>query len=380
MNLIEYYKSQFFKSELVHLNNAGLAPINLAAKTEIEHWAKRFYQEGFNTDADYMNRVSWSRQQLSHLIGCSADEIAFFQSASGAISQFAFQIGLKENDEVLTWDQEYSSNLYPWQEACLRTKSKLILAPSEPDLSMSVDKIISLISNHTKVITVSWVQFQTGAISPLEQLSEICKNKKIHLFVDVMQGLGVIPFDMSKFHISAVAGGSHKWLTSAVGVGYLAIRKDLALKMSPLMVGSSTYGTCDDPSDLECLPKRDATKFESGSKQVLEITALGASCELILKTQVETLFTETLRLKTKLNDGLQSLGFKLHNGLDKKNNSPSIVNFTSSKKSANEIKEQLKKYSINCALRGPGVRLSPAGFNSDEDIDKTLQALKMIQG
>lgn len=386
MSNLEFYKTQFFQSHLVHLNNAGLCPISLPAKNEIDYWSKRFYEEGFYTDADYIKRMAWSREQLANLVGCQSDEIAFFQATSGAISQFAFHIGLKDGDEVLTWDQEYSSNLYPWQEACLRAKARLVMAPSNPDLSLSMKTLTDLISAKTKVISVSWVQFQTGHISDLAMLSDICKAKSIHLFVDVIQGLGIIPFDMSKLHISAVAGGSHKWLSAPVGTGFLAINKSLALQMKPLMVGSATYGTCDDPSNLECVPKRDATKFESGSKQAIEIMALGASVELILKSNPQTLYNEILRLKTKLHEGLLSLGFQVHSPLQKNGlsetsvqaplYSPSKVNFTSKKKSPQELKNILAEKNVNCALRGPGVRFSPAAFNTDQNIERALEVLK----
>lgn len=386
MDSLAHYKSQFFRSNLVHLNNAGLCPISLPAKNEIDYWSKRFYEEGFYTDADYTKRVSWSREQLAKLVGCRPEEIAFFQATSGAISQFAFHIGLTEGDEVLTWNQEYSSNLYPWQEACLRAKANLIMAPSNPDLSLSIQSLTNLISTKTKVISVSWVQFQTGQMTDLAMLSDICKEKNIHLFVDVIQGLGLIPFDMSKYHISAVAGGSHKWLSSPVGTGFLAIKNSLALQMKPLMVGSATYGTCDDPSNLECIPKRDATKFESGSKQAIEIMALGASVELILKTQPYLLYNETLRLKTKLHEGLLRLGFKVHSPLQTEllpsdsstlpSCSPSMVNFTSQTKTPQELKTLMALEKVNCALRGPGVRFSPAAFNTEQDIERALDVLK----
>jgi cysteine desulfurase/selenocysteine lyase len=363
---IEDYKAEFFRDhKRLHLNNAGLAPISKPARDKIHYWGERFYQEGFYTDHDYMNDVQQSRASLATLIGCTFSEVAFFQSTASAISQLCFHFPLAASDEVLTWDQEYSSNLYPWQEACKRAGAKFIIVPSEKNLTTPVEKIIEKITAQTKVIAISWVQFLTGSITDIKTLSKITKEKKIFLFVDVMQGLGLHPFNMKEWGVDAVAGGSHKWLTSPVGVGFLALDMKHMNKIKPHNVGAYTFGPCDDPTDLACTPKTDALKFEAGSKQVLEITALGASVDLILKTTVLEIEKEALRLSNILYTGLLNFGYEVHY------NKSSIVNFIPRSESA----MNLAAIPCNFALRGPGIRLSPHAFNTDQDIEKVLKAL-----
>ena len=368
--MLVQYKNEFSNFEnRIHLNNAGLAPITRSARDKIIFWANRFYEEGFYTDHDYMLDILHARTSLSTLIGCEKNEVAFFQSTASAISQLCFNFPLNSGDEVLTWDQEYASNLYPWQEACKRAQAQLVIIPSEKNLSTPVEKIIGKITPKTKVIAISWVQFLTGAKSDIQKLSIVTKEKGIFLFVDIMQGLGLHPFNMKEWGVDAVAGGSHKWLTSPVGVGFLAIDLKHINMIRPHNVGAYTFGTCDDPTDLLCLPKKDALKFEAGSKQVLEITALGASVDLILKTSVKIIEEEVLRLSGKLTDGLRNLGFEVYH------NKSSIVNFLPRPDSA----QKLSSIPCNFALRGPGIRLSPHAFNTNEDIEKVLMALNKLQ-
>lgn len=363
--LKEFRASFGRKQNLLHMNNAGLAPISKPARDKIFYWGNRFYEEGFYTDKDYMNDVLNSRTLLSKLIGCETSEIAFFQSTASAIGQLCFGFPLKLGDEVVTWDQEYASNLYPWQEACKRSGAKLKIVSSEKDLTTPVHKIIEEITDQTKIVAISWVQFLTGAKTDLKALSKVTREKEIFLFVDIMQGLGLHPFDMKKFGVDAVAGGSHKWLASPVGVGFLALDSKHINKIKPHNIGAYTFGTCDGPTDLFCEPKKDALKFEPGSKQVLEITALGASVDLILKTSVPLIEKEVLHLSKKLQLGLQDLGYQVFN------NESSIVNFIPRKDEVNRLSSIL----CNFALRGPGIRLSPHAFNTDEEIDKILNIL-----
>lgn len=373
---LKEYKQQFFRSELTHLNNAGLAPIPKVTRDEIQYWADRFYKEGFYTDLDYMDRVDQSRSNLSKLIGCEKDEIAFFQSTAGALSQVAFMLDLKPGDEVLSWDQEYSSNLYPWQEACKRKGATLRLVRSGENLETDVQQLIAAIDGKTKVVAISWVQFQTGARTKLQPLSAICQKRGIFLCVDIMQGLGLHEFNFKEWGVDAVAGGSHKWLTAPVGVGFLAIRSAVAQKLNPLLVGAYTFGTCEDPADLTCEPKSSALRFEAGSKQVLEITALGRSIELIIKVGVKNLEAEALRLAGNLRTGLQELGYQLH--APKQEVTSAIVNLSHPKYSRDQIADHLTKNNINFARRGPGIRLSPHAFNEDEDVTRVLSSLKNI--
>lgn len=369
---LQHFQSQFARRpQLIHLNNAGLAPISRPARDRIKYWAERFYEEGFWTDADYMADVQSSRGALATLIGCRPNEIAWFQSAAGGINQFAFGIGLQPGDEVVMWDQEYSSHLYPWKEACDQAQAHLKILKSEDKLSTPTEKYLEALTEKTRVAAFSWVQFSSGSRMDVEAVIKECKKRGILVFIDVAQGLGIHPCKLWDWGVDAVAGGSHKWLVSAVGVGYLAIRQELAQKMKPRTIGAYTYGTCDDPSDFACEPKRDASKFEPGSKQVLEITALGASCRLIAETGIEVIEAEALRLAERLRRGLESKGCHLLNSFTQPI-SP-LVNFLPADKSSiAEASATLKAHNINFALRGGGFRLSTHAFNTDDEIEKVL--------
>ncbi|HEY1079895.1 MAG TPA: aminotransferase class V-fold PLP-dependent enzyme [Bdellovibrio sp.] len=373
---LRHFQDQFAQGQgLIHLNNAGLSPICRPAHDKVKYWAERFYNEGFWTDKDYMANVYESRQALARLIGCAPSEIAWFQSAAGGINQFAFGIGLNAGDEVLMWDQEYSSHLYPWKAACDQTGAVLKVLKSESHLETPTEKYLEALTSKTKVAAFSWVQFSSGARMDTEHVIKECKKRGILVFVDIAQGLGIHECKLWDWGVDGVAGGSHKWLVSPVGVGYLAIRQSLALKLKPRTIGAYTYGTCDDPSDFACEPKTDATKFEAGSKQVLEITALGASCELIHNVGVSVIESEALRLAQILRLGLHQKGYKLLNPFGLKAVSP-MVNFVpTQEKSLTDITEKLSQNKINFALRGGGIRLSPHAFNTESEIATVLSLL-----
>jgi selenocysteine lyase/cysteine desulfurase len=272
------------------------------------------------------------------------------------------------------WDQEYSSHLYPWKEACDVAKAHLKILNSEDNLETPTEKFLTALTEKTKVVAFSWVQFSSGARMDVERVIKTCKERNIFVFVDIAQGLGLHPCKLWDWGADGVAGSSHKWLVSPVGVGYLAIRNSLALKMKPRVFGAYTYGTCDDPSDFACEPKKDSSKFEPGSKQVLEITALGASCDLINKTGVDIIEKESLRLTENLRQGLKDLNYKIINSFTNKN-SAILIFMPKDLGQIEAVTNKLSKNNINFAKRGGGIRLSPHAFNTDTDIDNILRVL-----
>lgn len=370
----------FFKTDpgLTHLNNAGLSPINIEAEAVVHYWVERYRREGMFCDAAYLEGVDKARGQLASFLDASNGSIAFFQSTANAVSQIAFHLNLKAGEEVIMWDQEYGSHLYPWQEACKRSGADLTLVESDPMMATPIAKLLDRVTSRTRVIAVSWVQFQTGAISDLKALSAFAKSRGIWTVVDTFQGMGVLPFSFRDLDIDAVVGGSHKWMTSPVGVGYLCIKEERARQLIPHNVGAYTFGTCEDPTDLACTPKRDALRFEAGSKQVLEIIALGASAELIQRCKVESIQKTALGLAQELADGLRNLGFSITASNGEQQKSP-IVNFSPSTKSSiktpEEIVEALVRNKISYARRGPGIRLAPHAHNQVADIQRVLEVL-----
>jgi cysteine desulfurase/selenocysteine lyase len=223
---------------LTHLNNAGLSPINREAAQVMHSWIERYRTEGMFCNDAYLEAVSVARQDLATFLGARPSQIAFFQSVANAVSQIAFHIGLRPGDEVVMWDQEYGSHLYPWQAACQRTGAELRLVPSGDQLSTPAERLIASVNERTRVIAISWVQFQTGAVCDLEKIVRAIQGRPIRLVVDAFQGLGILPFSFADSGVDALVAGSHKWMTSAVGVGYLCLKEDFAASLAPHNVGS----------------------------------------------------------------------------------------------------------------------------------------------
>ena len=184
---LQDFKKQFNQnSEFIHFNNSGQAPISEVYKDKAIYWLKRFYSEAAFCSMEGWDQVDATRTKLAAFIGCQPEELSFFQTTASAISQAALAIPLKNGDEILTWDQEYPSNFYPWRIAAEKSGAKVIQLPSK-DYLTPADSILNAVNEKTKVVAVSWVQFMTGAITDLKKISSSLKGRDIWLVADIIQ-------------------------------------------------------------------------------------------------------------------------------------------------------------------------------------------------
>lgn len=377
-------KLKQFKAAFSHdpryllFNNAGIAPITRDARDTIRSWADRYYDEGPFAALEAVANVELVRARLADFLGADATEVAFFQSTASAISQIALGLKLNANDEIVVIDQDYPSSFHPWQVAAERSGAKVRIVKSNEDLSISFENIAAQVTERTKVIGVSWVQYRTGTTIDLAKLARFAQELGIFTCIDIIQGAGVMPFDFHALGIDAACGGSQKWLCGGHCVGFLLLKETHIESLSPVAVGASSFGGADSTPTLESKVRRDILRFEPGSRTVIDLAAFGASLKLFSETGIETISAEAAAIASRLRTRLIESGYQI--------NSPhgqqppgAIVNFKFGKSSRHQdlgaITQALKAAKVSHSLRPPGIRLSPHAFNTNEEIDRVIQAL-----
>ena len=368
---INELKSHFFYSkEHCNFNNAGQALIpDVNQKTAIA-WLDRFYKEGAACAMDGWAQTEIVRGKLAQFLGADVNELAYFQTTASAVSQAAFGIPLKKDDEILTWDQEYPSNFYPWRIAAQNSGANVIQLKST-NWQTPLETILNRITAKTKVIAVSWVQYSTGAVSDLSAISKAVQGKGIWLVADVIQGVGVRPFNFKASGFDIVCGGSHKWLCSSYGGGYMLIKKERLLELTPLEFGAMTYGDPDTIKSFTIEPKTSPHRFEPGSKAMIEVNAMGATLDLFTEFGIDAIYGEATRLADRLREGIKASDGELFC------TTGPIVNFKmTSPEKQKDVETRLNSARVAYAKRGPGIRLSPHAYNKDEEIDLVLNLIK----
>jgi cysteine desulfurase/selenocysteine lyase len=363
----------FADSDAVHFNNAGVAPMTARAEAALLDVASTM-RSGSLGMGKLLSRYEQARATFASLVGCPADNLAFFQTCAAAISQVAFGFPLAAGDRIVRLEQEYPSNAYPWHRAAERVGAVVDVVPGGADYSIDHDALIAAIGPQTRVVAVSWVQFQTGAVVDLARVVEAAHRVGAVVVVDAIQGLGMLPFDMTALGVDAVCGGTHKWLLGPVGHGFLAVSDALRERLVPLMHGAYTYGTSDDPVDVTKPTRRDIRRFEPGAPLFFGAIAGAASIELVLKIGVQRLNAEAMRIASHIVDEARRRGFPVQ----ARGDSPIVTIVPPGDHQA--VWKALRNDDISVALRGGGLRLAPHAFNTPADVVRVFSHLSFSSG
>ena len=369
----ERFRADFaFDPNVVLFNTAGVAPMSTVAEAAIQRMSHHLRRGWFDL-GEAFRIYEQARGSFARLTGARPEDVALMQTCAAAISQVALGLALRPGDEIVTTDQEYPSNAYPWYAAAQRASALIRVVRSQSDYSLPTESVLTAIGPQTRVVAVSWVQFQTGAVLDLRAISDACRRQGAWLVVDAIQGLGVMPFDLLQLGVDAVCGGTHKWLCGPLGQGFLALAPGRAAELAPLLHGAMTYGTPEDAVDPSRPPRPDARRFEPGSPPLLSAAGGAAAIERLLSLGIENIHRAALANADRLITGLLTRGARLLVPVGNTLRSPIVTCIPRGNLDA--IAAKLTARHVAFARRGGGIRLSPHAFHHAGDVERFFAIL-----
>ncbi len=115
--------------------------------------------------------IEETREKTARLIGCDPEEIAFSRNTAEGILWLAQSMPWDEGDEVLVTQHEYPTIVYPFM-AQAHNGVKVVLAEQD-NRRITPEVIRKGLTNRTRLVAVSWPQFDTGQRADLKAISQI---------------------------------------------------------------------------------------------------------------------------------------------------------------------------------------------------------------
>ncbi|MDP6059039.1 MAG: aminotransferase class V-fold PLP-dependent enzyme, partial [Pirellulaceae bacterium] len=222
--------------ELVFLDHAGVAPISGPAAGALRDYADQAQTHGY-VGAGWHTGIDRVKELAARLIHAeSKDEIALVANTSTGLNMVANGLHWREGDNVVITDVEYPANRYPWQDL-QRIGVELIEVSQEPDGRIEVDQVCDAVTDRTRIVAISHVQYASGFRIELRPISDLVHQAGGHLCVDAIQSLGAMPVDVQEEGIDFLAADGHKWLLAPEGCGVFYCRRDLIELLHPALVG-----------------------------------------------------------------------------------------------------------------------------------------------
>ena len=285
---------------------------------------------------------------------------------------------------MLISDLEFIKVAVPWTQ---QPGIAIDIIPSRNGQILTED-IANAITNDTRVLAISSVQWSNGFRCDLDALSRLCHDRNVFLILDAVQHIGANPFDIQKTPVDALACGGHKWLMSPFGCGFLYLNPRFRGRLNPPLAGLSPVAEPDGGWDTyfqtpSIAPARHydfidsaALKETGGTANYPGAIALAASVSLINDIGIDTVADHNLCLTDYLIDSLHRESIDIVTPLDRRYRS-AIVTFTLGSADDNiSLTSFLQQHKVLVGVRYTsgvgGVRVSCHLFNNREDLDRLV--------
>ena len=242
-----------------------------------------------------------TRQLLAELFHFSKCKNVIFTPNVTTSLNFILKGFLKPGDHILVSAMEHNAVMRPVVQLASSGIS-FDRIPCRTDGSMILEKVEELIRPETKAIVTLHASNVCGTRMPLDALGEICQRHQLYFVVDSAQTAGIVPINMDKMHIDALAFTGHKGLRGPQGTGGFLVSQELAEQMEPLISGGT-----GSVSHTEEIPDFMPDRFESGTPNLPGIYGLHEAL-LYLKTHsLQAINEKELSLTGHFLEQLQAL-------------------------------------------------------------------------
>ena len=300
-------------------------------RTSWEHWG----------DATEAARASFAR-----LVGVPPSSVAVAANVSSLVGLVASS--LPDGARILVPDVEFTSTLFPFLVHAHRGVTVRPVPAAE---------LAAAIDGTTDVVAFSAVQMATGEVADLPAISAAAAKHGVMTVVDATQACGWLPIDASGFDVVVAAG--YKWLLAPRGTAYAAIAPGRLDAIVPIaagwFAGEDVHATYFGP------PLRlaaDARRLDTSPAWHVWVAA-AAALAVLEEIGVEAIHAHDLRLANRFRAGL---------GLAAGDSAIVFVD-------APGAEERLARAGIRAAVRNGRLRTSWHLYNTDADVDRTLEAL-----
>jgi len=373
------------KAYLDNASTTALRPEVVQEITQIltENYGNPSSTHSFGRTAKVL--VETARKTIAGLIKAEAREIIFTSCGTEANNWIIFSavrdLGIKR---IISSRIEHHSVLNSVIEMQNRYGVKVDYVNLLPDGSADVTHLVKLLSEDVPtLVSLMHINNETGTVLDIDKVGRICKQHNAYFHTDTVQSMGKTPLDLSSLPVDFLAASAHKF-HGPKGVGFAYVKKNTPLK--PMIYGGEQE-----------------KGFRAGTEAIHQIGGMAKALELSYKnleeekayiSSLKQYFTEQMDIYFegyKINGGNNNLFYNIINVmLPLTDDKTSMILFhldmqgvavsrgsacqSGSIKPSHVLKEILSEEDI----KKPSLRISFSHFNTKEDIDLLIVALKKV--
>jgi selenocysteine lyase/cysteine desulfurase len=362
--------------EAIYLNNASTGPMPERSVRATAEWAHlRANPERVRYDLQF-GTLARGRELIARFIGAETGEIALATNTTFGINLAAFSLPLATGDVVLTPDLEFPANVYPWMQLAERRGVEYRRLRCDDGVLDRGRLERELEDERVRVVSVSWVQANSGARADLTALGTLCRERGVYFVVDAIQGLGPLELDLRVTPVDILASGAQKWMLGPWGAGFVYVRKELVPQLEPHDVSWMAVRGSDDftnLTDYDLTWREDARRYEFITLPYQDFAGMNASLELIHELGPAAVSAHSLRLADMIVSWACAKDVPLVTPIGSDRRAAIVL---LGLPDAASVSRRLKEAHVAHSLRKGGIRLSPYFFNTEDEIERVLRLIE----
>lgn len=311
--------------------------------------------------------------------------IVFTNNATDSLN-LAIKGVVNKGDHIITTSMEHNSVIRPIK-ALEKIGVENTIVQCDEQGFLNVDDLENAIKPNTKLIVTTHASNVCGTLIDIKSISEIANKHNILYLIDASQTVGVYDIDLKAIKADMLAAPGHKGLLGPQGTGILYIREGLNID---ILKEGGTGSRSEDLFQPDLLPD----KYESGTHNTPGIVGLNEGVKFIFKEGIDKIKEHEEELCKYMLERLDEVpNIKIYGPKDA-NKRASVISINIGNMDSGEITFLLDseydiatRSGIHCAplahktlgtLEQGAVRFSIGYFNTKEEIDKAITALKQI--
>lgn len=328
------------------------------------------------------------REKVSKFIGAKQkEEIIFTRGTTASLNHLARSLASKieVGDEILLTYMEHHSNVIPWQQLAKEKNANLVYVQLTADGTIDLEDYKNKLNTKTKIVSFTHVSNILGTINPVQEMTELAHEKGAIVIVDGAQAVPHFEINVQTLDVDFYAFSGHKML-GPTGIGILYGKMKWLEAIEPAEFGGEMIEFVqENESTWAAIPN----KFEAGTPNISGAIGLGAAIDYLNTIGMKNIETYEYNLFQYLYKKLIVLdGVKIY-GPDNLGERSGVVSFNLDDIHPHDLSTALDLEGIairaghHCGqllMRQLNVvatsRISLYFYNTKEEIDQTIQALK----
>ncbi len=234
-------KSDFLLDpKITFLNHGSFGACPKPVFDVYQRWQRELEQQPVKfLGRDAIPMLAKSREKLAEYLNCAAQDLIYFPNPTTAINMVARNIDLQPDDEILTTDHEYGAMERTWRYYCAKNGAKYVRRHIPLPVTRHADFVEHFwagVTPKTKIIFFSHITSTTALIFPAAEICKRAREAGILCIVDGAHAPGHIPLDLSELDADIYTGAAHKWLMAPKGAAFLYARGDVQAWLDPLVI------------------------------------------------------------------------------------------------------------------------------------------------